>query len=96
MKQEEREVEVWFRQRVDELLGSTEVSALPLFEGLGEAERPPAERLATFIRQRQPSAKDYIEAEALQQTHQRRIARIKERADLRPGEVNLLGMLMLT
>lgn len=95
MEQEQRELEAWFQKRVDDLVGRTAITTLPLFEGLGEAEKPAEERLQNFIHQHTTSSRERAEAEALQQTFERRMGMIQERLDLRPRQVSQLGMLML-
>lgn len=95
LTQEQRDLETWFRQRVDDLVGRQGGATLPLFEGLSQPEEPPAERLRNFIERQAKNSKERLEAEALQQTFERRLSLLLERADLQPDLVTPLGFLML-
>lgn len=95
LEQERRDLNTWFKQRVDDLVGRVTATALPLFEGLGPVDETPAVRLADFITQHTTTSRERTEAEALQETYQRRLAHIEARLDLQPAQVSQLGLLML-
>lgn len=88
-------LERWFTERVDALVGQSEVESLPLFEGLRDSQKSPFDRLEGFIRQQDPNNRERLEGLALQDFYQRRQDRIWQHLALDSAGTSLLGMLML-
>ncbi|MCA0454913.1 MAG: DEAD/DEAH box helicase [Chloroflexi bacterium] len=89
-------LERWYAERVDALVGQSEVESLPLFEGLKDPQKSPFERLEAFIRQQDPNNRERLEGLALQDFYKRRHDRIQQHLALDSAGTSLLGMLMLT
>ena len=91
LEQERRDLEEWFAQRVNDLLGR-EAQALPLFQGVS-ARKAPVERLREFIALHK--GRERSEAETLMNLFETRQAKLAEQLNLLNPVVSRLGILML-
>lgn len=92
LEQERRDLNEWFGQRVDDLLGR-EVQAMPLFQGVS-ASKAHVERLREFITFHK--GRERSEAETLLGLFEKRLENLQAQLDLFAPVISRVGLLMLS
>ncbi len=94
IRQEQRDLEQWFKARVNELIGSQQAE-LPLFSNTTDINQPEIERLREFIAQSGKSNRERSNGERLLTLYEQRSHSLDIHKQLGPPIVSLVGMLML-
>jgi hypothetical protein len=94
IRQEQRDLEQWFKARVNELIGSQQAE-LPLFSNTTDINQPEIERLREFIAQSGKSNRERSNGETLLTLYEQRSHSLDIHKQLGPPIVSLVGMLML-
>lgn len=94
IEQEQRELDEWLAQRVNEIVGKSE-EAMPLFQGVASMTQTPIERMNEFIAQAGRSSRERNEAESTQRLYQNRRVDLSTHLNVDSGTVSILGMLMI-